>query len=301
MPTGQIVSFDDLVHGEQRFNTDDIGDFIIRRADGSTAFFFSNAIDDALMGVTLVLRGDDHLTNTPRQMLILQALGLPVPQYAHVALLLGMDGAPLSKRHGDLSLRDLRRRGYLPGAVRNHLVRLGHTCVTDGWLDDAAMRAEFDLNRLGRAAAKFDEAQLRALAEGGGRASVRRRVPAWIAAQLPDRRRARELAARSPARFDHNVDFPADAKLWADVVFGDRRLTGAEDALAAIREAGADFFARRRKCWRGQRSEFKQAARELGQPTRPQGPGVVHAAARGSDRRDAWAGAGAAAGADPGR
>ena len=98
VPNGEVVTFNDVVHGEQRFSTDDIGDFIIRRADGSTAFFFSNAIDDALMGVTLVMRGDDHLTNTPRQMLILQALNLSIPRYAHVALLLGMDGAPLSKR-----------------------------------------------------------------------------------------------------------------------------------------------------------------------------------------------------------
>src|SRR5690606_26609955 len=111
VPQGQMVSFVDLVHGEQRFNSDDIGDFIIRRTDGSTAFFFSNAVDDALMGVTLVLRGDDHMTNTPRQILLLEALGLRVPEYAHVALLLGLDGAPLSKRHGAVSLRELRQRG----------------------------------------------------------------------------------------------------------------------------------------------------------------------------------------------
>ena len=127
VPAGEVVVFDDVVHGEQRFATDDIGDFIIRRADGSIAFFFSNAIDDALMGVTLVLRGDDHLNNTPRQILILKALGLPIPRYAHVALLLGMDGTPLSKRHGGSSLPDLRKRGFLPAAIRNHLVRLGHT------------------------------------------------------------------------------------------------------------------------------------------------------------------------------
>ncbi|HEY5809134.1 MAG TPA: glutamate--tRNA ligase, partial [Povalibacter sp.] len=185
VPNGQTVTFVDLVHGEQRFNTDDIGDFIIRRADGSTAFFFSNAIDDALMEITLVLRGDDHLTNTPRQMLILQALDLPIPQYAHVALLLGMDGAPLSKRHGDLSLRDLRRRGYLPAALRNHLVRLGHSCVTDGWLDDAAMAAEFDLKRLGRAAAKFDEAQLRHWQKEAVVRLSTDELLTWLAPQLP--------------------------------------------------------------------------------------------------------------------
>lgn len=161
VPAGKLVTFTDLVRGEQRFAFDEIGDFIIRRADGGTACFFSNAIDDALMGVTLVLRGDDHLANTPRQLLILEALGLPAPQFAHVALLRGVDGAPLSKRHGDLSLRALRARGYLPSAVRNYLARLGHSCVTDEWLDEQAMVAGFDLSRLSRAAAKFDEAPLR--------------------------------------------------------------------------------------------------------------------------------------------
>src|SRR5690606_6200608 len=148
VPAGRTVAFDDVVHGPQRFNTDDIGDFIIRRTDGSTAFFFSNALDDALMGVTLVLRGDDHMTNTPRQILILQALQLPIPRYAHVALLLGMDGAPLSKRHGALGVSDLRQRGYLPGAGCNHPVRLGHTCSIAGWLDKGAMSQDFDLGRL---------------------------------------------------------------------------------------------------------------------------------------------------------
>jgi glutamyl-tRNA synthetase len=80
VPSGKTVSFVDVVQGEQKFVSDDIGDFIIRRADGGTAFFFSNAIDDALMGVTLVLRGDDHLTNTPRQLMILDALDLPKPR-----------------------------------------------------------------------------------------------------------------------------------------------------------------------------------------------------------------------------
>lgn len=160
VPTGKAVAFTDLVQGEQTCASDDVGDFIIRRADGGTAFFFSNAIDDALMGVTLVLRGEDHLTNTPRQLLVLDALGLQAPSYAHIALLLGADGVPLSRRRGHLSLQELRRRGFLPGAVRNSLVRLGHTCATESWLDDAAMIGEFALEGLGRAPAKFDDAQL---------------------------------------------------------------------------------------------------------------------------------------------
>ncbi|HKE93882.1 MAG TPA: glutamate--tRNA ligase [Povalibacter sp.] len=262
VPGGTTVSFVDLVHGEQRFNTDDIGDFIIRRADGSTAFFFSNAIDDALMGVTLVLRGDDHLTNTPRQMLILQALKLPVPQYAHVALLLGMDGAPLSKRHGDLSLRDLRRRGYLPAALRNHLVRLGHTCVTDSWLDDAAMRAEFDLARLGRAAAKFDETQLRHWQKEAVAHLKPDEFLQWVGGQLPGAVAAPKLQ-QFAAAVRPNVEFPADAKIWAEVAFGHLATLDA-DATASVQAAGAEFFSAAIAALNGS-ADFRQLAREVGE------------------------------------
>ena len=95
---GQTVEFEDRVRGPQRFATDDIGDFVIRRSSGAAAFFFSNAVDDALMEIHLVVRGDDHLSNTPRQILILRALGLPVPGYAHIGLVVASGGAPLSKR-----------------------------------------------------------------------------------------------------------------------------------------------------------------------------------------------------------
>jgi glutamyl-tRNA synthetase len=190
VPSGASVEFEDVVHGLQRFNTDDIGDFIVQRTDGSTAFFFSNALDDALMGVTLVLRGDDHMTNTPRQILILNALQLPVPRYAHVALLMGMDGAPLSKRHGALGLKDLRERGYLPSAVRNHLVRLGHSCVTDGWLDHDAMVQDFDLQRLGKAAATNPPRPSRGSSTAGSRRACTTR----------SRRATRPRTTRSPSR-----------------------------------------------------------------------------------------------------
>lgn len=272
VPPSRIITFDDVVHGEQRFNTDDIGDFILRRADGSTAFFFSNAIDDALMNVTLVLRGDDHLTNTPRQILILQALSLPIPRYAHVALLQGMDGAKLSKRHGDLALRDLRKRGYLPGAVRNHLVRLGHTCVSDGWLDEAAMQAEFDLKRLGRAAAKFDEAQLRYWQKEG----VARLNPEdfllWVSSHLPTGVETTRLA-QFVAAIRHNVEFPTDVKLWVDVVFGTPPEPEAE-TLAKIREAGAAFFAAAAELFGAGFSEFRQLARTLSDRTGRKGPSL---------------------------
>ncbi|HET7921906.1 MAG TPA: glutamate--tRNA ligase, partial [Gammaproteobacteria bacterium] len=104
VPDRGETGFDDLVRGRQVFANHDIGDFVIRRADGSPAFFFSNALDDALMGVTHVLRGEDHLANTPRQLLLLQALELPAPHYGHLSLIIGEHDAPLSKREGGGSL-----------------------------------------------------------------------------------------------------------------------------------------------------------------------------------------------------
>jgi glutamyl-tRNA synthetase len=285
VPSGEVVAFHDVVHGEQRFATADIGDFIIRRADGSTAFFFSNAIDDALMGVTLVMRGDDHMTNTPRQILILQAVGLPIPRYAHVALLLGMDGAPLSKRHGAVSLNDLRRRGYLPSAIRNHLVRLGHSTTVDGWLNDAAMREDFDLSRLGKAAAKFDEAQLRHWQKEAVAHLSPVQFHDWIAAELPtgidpQRRAAFEAAIRP------NVVLPTDVKVWADVVFG-RLPELSSEAADAVRDAGERFFVAATEVLARGPMEFKSAERELGQMTGRRGQSLympLRAALTGATR-----------------
>ena len=125
VPDDARIEFDDFVHGPQSFVSGDIGDFVIRRADGTAAFFFCNAVDDADMGVTHVLRGEDHLTNTPRQLMLLDALGLTRPVYGHISLIVARDGSPLSKRHGATSVREYREQGYLPEALINHLFRLG--------------------------------------------------------------------------------------------------------------------------------------------------------------------------------
>ena len=160
VPTDGIVEFTDLVHGPQRFVAADLGDFIIRREDGTAAFFASNALDDSAMGVTHVLRGDDHLTNTPRQLLLLDALRMRRPEYGHVGLLVGADGAPLSKRHGATSVGEFRERGFLSAALLNQLFHLGHAAVTDAWLAPVDMPAHFRPEHLGRASARFDESQL---------------------------------------------------------------------------------------------------------------------------------------------
>lgn len=160
VPTDGTITFVDGLKGEQQFRCHDIGDFIIRRSDGTAPFLFCNAIDDALMGITHVIRGDDHLANTPRQLLILKALGLPIPQYIHIPLITGVGGAPLSKRMGSLSLKTMREQGYFREAILNQLARLGHTYESHELLSLQALAAAFSLDRIAASAAHFDETQL---------------------------------------------------------------------------------------------------------------------------------------------
>jgi len=241
VPAGERIEFVDLVHGAQSYLSDDIGDFVVRRADGSAAFFFSNAVDDAAMGITHVVRAEDHLSNSPRQILILVALGLPVPVYAHVSLLVGPDGAPLSKRHGATTVREYRERGFTATAIRNLLFRLGHSSPDNALLEPAAMAAAFDPAHLGRASAHFDAAQLLAWQKESVRHMSTAQLSDWLAPQLPgdlpDSTRLAFIEAIRP-----NVVLPEDAREWRDIVFGG--LPGLDlPAQAVIDEAGKRFFA----------------------------------------------------------
>jgi len=240
VPTGKRVEFDDMVHGFQSFATEDIGDFILRRADGSAAFFFSNAIDDSEMAITHVLRGEDHLRNTPRQLLVLEALGLRAPTYGHLSLLVGADGSPLSKRHGATSVREFRERGYLPAALNNHLFRLGHSSPENGVLEPQAMARAFTVKHLGRAPARFEESQLNVWQRDVAHHLPLEESERWLAAETttsldPEQRRA-FIAAIRP-----NVVLPQDVARWRDVVFGPPPALD-DSALARVREAGAPFF-----------------------------------------------------------
>lgn len=154
------IEFEDLIKGPQKFNGNDIGDFIIRRADRSAAFMFCNAIDDADMGISHALRGEDHLTNTPRQVLILRSLNLPDPKYGHFPLIVGDDRSPLSKRNGSETMRSLQEQGYLAEAVLNYLARLGHTSYANKLMDINELAKSFDLNSISSSAAKHDKSHL---------------------------------------------------------------------------------------------------------------------------------------------
>jgi glutamyl-tRNA synthetase len=272
VPTGRLIEFDDLIHGPQRFASDDIGDFVIRRADGSVAFFLGNALDDATMAVTVVLRGDDHLANTPRQILLLEALGLPVPRYGHLPLLLGAGGAPLSKREGAASLHDLRLQGYLPGALRNYLVRLGHACAREGWLEMHEMAADLDLGRASRSAPHFDEVQLRHWQREAVTRAGAGELMTWLEGRL-DRLGDRQRRAEFIAAVRGNLLFPSDADRLVDVVC-DAAVAADEDAAREIAAAGPDFFRQAVEAWQGSAGDFRAWTRAVGAGTGRRGAGL---------------------------
>jgi glutamyl-tRNA synthetase len=152
----------DLIRGPVAFPNASYDDFVIARGDGSVLYNFAVAVDDAEMGITDVVRGDDHLSNTPKQLLVLEALGHDPPRYAHLPLLHGPDGKKLSKRHGAASVQELREAGYLPAAVRNYLALLGWGTDDDTTLMSTAELTErFRVADVGKSAAIFDEKKLR--------------------------------------------------------------------------------------------------------------------------------------------
>jgi glutamyl-tRNA synthetase len=153
---------EDAIRGEIRFQNRLQDDLVIARSDGSVLYNFAVAVDDADMEITTVIRGDDHLSNTPKQLLVLEALGAAAPRYAHLPLLHGPDGKKLSKRHGAASVQELREAGYLPAAVRNYIALLGWGTDDDTTLmSTEELVSRFAIDRVGRAAAVFDEQKLR--------------------------------------------------------------------------------------------------------------------------------------------
>jgi nondiscriminating glutamyl-tRNA synthetase len=161
VPEDRDVVFTDAVRGDVRFQTDVIGDPIIVRADGTPAYNFAVVVDDALMEVTHVVRGEDHISNTPRQILLYEALGFVPPTFAHLSLVMGPDHSPLSKRHGATSVAEFRAKGYLPEALVNYLALIGWSPGGGDELlpiDELARR--FSLDAVGHSAGVFDEEKL---------------------------------------------------------------------------------------------------------------------------------------------
>ena len=150
-----------MIRGEVPFPNGRYDDFVIARGDGSVLYNFAVAVDDAEMGITHVVRGDDHLSNTPKQLLVMEALGHEPPRYAHLPLLHGPDGKKLSKRHGAACVQELREAGYLPAAVRNYLALLGWGPTTTRRDEHRGAGRALRLADVGSSAAIFDEKKLR--------------------------------------------------------------------------------------------------------------------------------------------
>ena len=157
--SGEIV-VRDHVQGDVVFKTENLDDFIILRSDGSPTYMHAVVVDDHDMGVTHIIRGDDHLTNAARQIVIYNAMGWPVPEMAHIPLIHGPDGAKLSKRHGALGVEAYRQMGYLPEALRNYLARLGWSHGDDEIFSTEQMVEWFSLEALNKGAARFDFVKL---------------------------------------------------------------------------------------------------------------------------------------------
>jgi glutamyl-tRNA synthetase len=155
-PVSGEVSFNDLVRGKITFNYEELDDLIILRTDNTPTYNFTVVIDDALMGITHIIRGDDHINNTPRQILIYEALGYPIPHFAHVPLIHGKDKTRLSKRHGATSLLEYRNEGFLPEALMNYLARLGWAHGDDEIFSHGDLVEKFDLAKVGKSPAIFD-------------------------------------------------------------------------------------------------------------------------------------------------
>ncbi len=242
VPDTGSVAFDDRLLGRQVSDLADIGDFIVARADGSPAFFLANALDDAHMGITDVLRGEDHLTNTPRQLLLLEALELPPPRYGHFGLILDAERRPLSKRRGGAMLNELRDAGVRPEALVNHLARIGFAPGSDALLGLTALARRFIPERVARGGACHDPAALahwQRRAVDGLDADA---LWAWIEAHRPSD--ARELpvsGSRFAAAVQRNVLYPGDAWEWAERLFDPDAEPNAT-ARTEIAAAGPLFF-----------------------------------------------------------
>ena len=188
-PTDGVVAWEDLVKGRIEIANAELDDFIIARADGTPTYNFCVVVDDWDMGISHVIRGDDHVNNTPRQINVLKALGAEVPLYAHLSMILGDDGTKLSKRHGAVSVMQYHEEGYLPEAVVNYLARLGWSHGDDEIFSREQFVEWFDLDHITPSAAQFNTEKLNWL----NAQYIKKTDNAWLAADVANRLAHREV------------------------------------------------------------------------------------------------------------
>ncbi|HET7216813.1 MAG TPA: glutamate--tRNA ligase [Vicinamibacterales bacterium] len=298
VPESEEVRFQDLVRGEVVFNTDVIGDPVLVRSDSRPQYNFAVVVDDALMEVTHVIRGEDHISNTPRQILLYQALGFAAPEFAHLSLVMGPDHTPLSKRHGATSVSEFRARGYLPEALVNYLALIGWSPRTDGGaaegdeelqpVDEMARR--FAIEDVGHSAGVFDLEKLawmnrhymktaapaRLAAESlryfTARGYVTRRTDQamdYVATVLPMAVASVDRLEEIPDRLRFLFDFDPAAALARPDVAEVVDAPGAREVIAALAEELRD-------AGRLDREAFRAAANRVKQRTSQKGRALFH-------------------------
>ncbi|RIY32302.1 glutamate--tRNA ligase, partial [Psittacicella gerlachiana] len=159
-PETGVVTFDDAIRGEISFNNEELDDFIIARTDGTPTYNFCVVVDDYDMGITHVIRGEDHINNTPRQINVLEAIGAQIPTYAHVSMINGSDGKKLSKRHGAVNVMQFKEDGYLPEAIINYIARLGWGHGDQEVFSREELIKYFDISNVSKNPSSFDYAKL---------------------------------------------------------------------------------------------------------------------------------------------
>jgi glutamyl-tRNA synthetase/nondiscriminating glutamyl-tRNA synthetase len=298
VPAAEEVRFQDLVRGEVVFSTEVIGDFVIVRSDGRPQYNFAVVVDDALMEVTHVIRGEDHISNTPRQVLIYQALGFSPPDFAHLSLVLGPDHTPLSKRHGATSVAEFRTRGYLPEALVNYLALIGWSPRTDGGsgehdaellpVDEMARR--FAIEDVGHSAGIFDLEKLAWMNRHYMKAAAPSRLAAetlrfftargfvtrrsdeameYVAIILPMAVGSVDRLEEIPDRLRFLFDFNAAAALAAPEVAEVMAVPGAHEVVVALAEE-------LREAGRLDRDAFRATAARVRQRTGQKGRALFH-------------------------
>ena len=300
VPEPREVGFGDLIRGDVRFHTDVIGDPVIMRADQTPAYNFAVVVDDALMAITHVIRGEDHISNTPRQVLLYEALGFTPPAFAHLALVVGPDHSPLSKRHGATSVAEFRARGYLPEALVNHLALIGWSprgaaagrAGTEAaeLLPIAELARRFSLDDVGLSAGVFDEEKLAwanrhylkmassaRLAElsvpyfrtAGVAMEPSARALEFLAAVLPIASASVDRLDQVPGRLSFLFDYDPDAAL-AD------RVVGVEMQTPAAQEVARALAAVLAHAPRLDRERFRAVAEEVKVRTGQKGKALFH-------------------------
>ena len=249
MPDEGTTAWDDVVRGRVEFPNEKLEDVVLVRSDGRPTYNFASPLEDVWDGITHVIRGDDHISNTPKQLNIIRAVGADVPVYAHVPMINGADGKPLSKRHGSVNVEDLRREGYLPGALMNFLALLG-------WAPDGEttimsrdeLIERFSLERVSPSPAQFDYAKL----DWMNGMYIRALPPEDFAHALVlylgeqeydwDAELVRKAAPLVQEKITRLGEFPAFAGfLFHDIQPDPAELDGGAPMLAAAREALADL------------------------------------------------------------